>query len=168
MFRVTASKRILSQGSGIVSRAFASAVADATGAPSVMDSIVHLNFVDPSGARREVPGFVGKSIYETCEMNGIELGPASVGGAVEAVRSDTWTEPLYGEGPTTGYDHILLVGKGAETAAPITYKEVAAMQDYWDSDEIFPESRLATQVVLTKEMNGMTVYVPDRLVDDIP
>lgn len=101
-------------------------------------------------------------------MNGIDLGPASVGGAVEAVRSDTWTEPLYGEGPTTGYDHVLLVGNGADTVAPMTYKEKAAMGDYWDDDEIFPESRLATQIIVTKEMDGMTVYVPDRLVDDIP
>lgn len=101
-------------------------------------------------------------------MNEIDLGPASVGGAVEAVRSDTWTEPLYGEGPTTGYDHVLLVGKGSETATPITHKEVSALEDYWDSDEIFPESRLATQVTVTKAMDGMTVYVPDRLVDDNP
>jgi hypothetical protein len=101
-------------------------------------------------------------------MHGIDLGPASVGGAVEAIRSDTWTEPLYGEGPSTGYDHVLLVGNGVDTAAPITHKEVAALGDYWDDDEIFPESRLATQVIITKQMDGMTVYVPDRIVDDIP
>jgi hypothetical protein len=110
----------------------------------------------------------GKSIYENCELNGVELGPASEGGLVEAERSDTWTEPLYGEGPTTGFDHILIVGNGADTARPKTYKEVSALGDYWDEDEIFPESRLATQVFVTKEMDGMTVYVPDRLVDDIP
>ncbi len=101
-------------------------------------------------------------------MNDIDLGPASVGGPEEAVRSDTWTEPLYGEGPTTGFDHVLLVGNGAETAKPMTSGEKAALGDYWDEDEIFPESRLATQVIVTKEMDGMTVYVPDRIIDDIP
>jgi len=101
-------------------------------------------------------------------MHGIDLGPASVGGAVEAIRSDTWTEPLYGEGPSTGYDHVLIVGNGVETATPMNHKEAAALGDYWDDDEIFPESRLATQVLITKEMDGMTVYVPDRIVDDIP
>lgn len=163
------SKRILCQN-GNISRAFSSAVteASAAGPPSVMDSIVKLNVVDPSGARRTIPAFIGKSIYENCELNGVELGPASEGGLVEAERSDTWTEPLYGEGPTTGFDHILIVGNGADTARPKTYKEVAALGDYWDEDEIFPESRLATQVFVTKEMDGMTVYVPDRLVDDIP
>ena len=101
-------------------------------------------------------------------MNNIDLGPSSVGGAVEEVRSDTWTEPLYGEGPTTAYDHILIVGKGAETAKPKTWVEESILAQYWDEDEIFPESRLASQVLVTKEMEGMTVYVPDRIVDDIP
>lgn len=112
--------------------------------------------------------FAGKTLYETAEMNDIELGPASVGGSVEEVRSDTWTEPLYGEGPGTGYDHVLLVGKGVETAKQRTWVEDHLLSQYWDEDEIFPESRLATQVPVTKAMDGMTVYVPDRIVDDIP
>ena len=40
-------------------------------------------------------------------------------------------------------------------------------QDYWDDDEIFPKSQLATQVHIMKEMDGMSVYVPDHLVDDM-
>jgi len=142
-------------------------VVDNSGPPSVMDAIVNLNFVDPEGARRQVPGFIGKSVYETCEMHGIDLGPASIGAPVEEVRSSTWTEPLYGEGPTSGFDHILITGNGSDTAKPITWMEERCLQDYWDDDEIFPESRLATQVTITKEMDGMTVYVPDRLVDDM-
>jgi hypothetical protein len=136
--------------------------------PSVHDVMIKLTFVDPSGARRQVPGLIGKSIYEISEMHGIDLGPCSLGGKVQAVRSDTWIEPLYGEGPTTGYDHVLLVGNGVETADPITNVEKKMLNQYWDEDEIFPESRLASQVILTKAMDGMTVYVPDRLVDDIP
>ena len=101
-------------------------------------------------------------------MHGIDLGPASVGGSVEEVRSSTWTEPLYGEGPTTGYDHVLLTGNGAETAKPKTHVEENMLTHYWDDDEIFPESRLATQVLLTPQMDGMIVYVPDRIVDDNP
>eukprot|EP00555_Chaetoceros_dichaeta_P002020 CAMPEP_0198249752 /NCGR_PEP_ID=MMETSP1447-20131203/1164_1 /TAXON_ID=420782 /ORGANISM="Chaetoceros dichaeta, Strain CCMP1751" /LENGTH=186 /DNA_ID=CAMNT_0043934447 /DNA_START=93 /DNA_END=653 /DNA_ORIENTATION=+ len=140
---------------------------DSHGPPSVMESIVKLNFIDPSGARRQVPGFIGKTIYDTCEMHGIDLGPASCGATLEEVRSDTWTEPLYGEGPTSGFDHVLITGNGVETAKPITWMEERSLGDYWDDDEIFPESRLATQVFLTEEMDGMTVYVPDRLVDDM-
>ena len=42
------------------------------------------------------------------------------------------------------------------------------LDDYWDFDEIFDGSRLASAVVLTKEMDGMTVFIPDRIVDDNP
>jgi hypothetical protein len=42
------------------------------------------------------------------------------------------------------------------------------LEDHWDWDEIFEGSRLASAVTLTKEMNGMTVFVPDRIVDDCP
>uniref|UniRef100_A0A7R9Z849 Uncharacterized protein n=1 Tax=Pseudictyota dubia TaxID=2749911 RepID=A0A7R9Z849_9STRA len=136
--------------------------------PSVHDVMINLTFVDPSGARRKVPGIIGKTLYDISEMHGIELGPASVGGAADAIRSDTWTEPLFGEGPCTGFDHVLLVGPGVETAKPRDHIEMRMLNHYWDDDEIFPESRLATQITLTKKMDGMTVYVPDRICDDIP
>ena len=110
----------------------------------------------------------GKTLYDTATIHGIDLGPASVGHPPEAVRSTTWTEPLYGEGPTSGFDHVLLVGKGSDAVPPMTFAEERALGDYWDPDEIFPESRLATQITVKKEMDGMVVYVPDRLCDDIP
>lgn len=59
-----ASKRIFSQNK-IATRALSSAVAESSataGPPSVFDSIVKLNFVDPSGARRTIPAYVGKYI----------------------------------------------------------------------------------------------------------
>jgi len=101
-------------------------------------------------------------------MHGIDIGPASVGGAVEKVHSDTWTEPLYGEGACSGFDHVLLTGNGVETAAPKTHVEQRMLNDYWDEDELYPESRLACMITLTKEMDGMSVYVPPRIVDDNP
>jgi len=77
-------------------------------------------------------------------------------------------EPLFGEGPTSGYDHVLLNGNGAESAPQRNQTELRMLGDYWDPDEIRPESRLASMVPLTKEMDGMNVFVPDRIVDDIP
>jgi hypothetical protein len=110
----------------------------------------------------------GKSLHEICEMHGIDIGPASMAGVYEKVRSDTWTEPLYGEGPTSGFDHVLITGPGVDTAPPKNITEERMLNQYWEEDELFPESRLASVITLTKEMNGMTVYVPDRIVDDIP
>jgi hypothetical protein len=107
-------------------------------------------------------------LWKVAESHQIDLGPASVGGPVEAKRSDEWTEPLFGEGPTTGFDHVLLSGNGVDTCPPRTETEMEAIQDYWDDDEIYPESRLACVIPITKAMDGMIVFVPDRIIDDIP
>ena len=50
----------------------------------------------------------------------------------------------------------------------MNWVEERLLNEYWEEDELFPESRLASQVTLTKAMDGMVVYVPDRLVDDCP
>ena len=101
-------------------------------------------------------------------MHKIEIGPASCGGMPEVARTEDWTEPTFGEGITSGYDHVVLVGNGVDTAARMTPIEQQMLSDHWDFDEIFEGSRLASVVKLTKEMDGMTVYVPDRIVDNIP
>lgn len=171
MLRLTASSRTATKAFQNIQRRLATNAPAAiypTDMPSVADITVKLTFIDPTGARRIVPGYVGKNLHETCIMHGIDIGPSSVGGAVEAVRSDTWTEPLYGEGTTTGYDHVLISGNGADTAKHMDWVEEKMLKEYWDEDEVFPESRLASQIVLKKEMDGMVVYVPDRLVDDCP
>ncbi|KAL7546980.1 hypothetical protein ACHAWF_010300 [Thalassiosira exigua] len=157
-------------------RTFAAAAAspavstNADGPPSVFDKIIHVTIIDPSGARRVIPALVGRTLYEACEMNGVDLGPASPGRPQQKIRSDTWTEPLYGEGATSGFDHVLLQGEneGVKEAEPMHEAERKCLDMYWDPDEIFPESRLACMVEVNKKMDGMAVYVPDRICDDIP
>jgi hypothetical protein len=112
--------------------------------------------------------FLGKSLYQVCEMHRIDLGPASMGAAPEVARTESWTEPTFGEGITSGYDHVVLVGKGSDSGVRKTPIEEQMLQDHWDFDEIYDKSRLASTVILTPEMDGMTVYVPDRIIDDIP
>lgn len=110
----------------------------------------------------------GKTLYEVCQIQGIDLGPASIAAPPEIKRSDTWYEPTFGEGVSSGYDHVVLVGQGSDTAERMTPVEQQMLEDHWDWDEIFAGSRLSCAVTLTKEMDGMTVYIPDRIVDDIP
>eukprot|EP00586_Coscinodiscus_wailesii_P002561 CAMPEP_0172483634 /NCGR_PEP_ID=MMETSP1066-20121228/10675_1 /TAXON_ID=671091 /ORGANISM="Coscinodiscus wailesii, Strain CCMP2513" /LENGTH=182 /DNA_ID=CAMNT_0013247599 /DNA_START=88 /DNA_END=636 /DNA_ORIENTATION=- len=136
--------------------------------PSIYDVLVKLTFIDPSGARRIVPARIGETVYQTATHHQIDLGPSMVGAPVEAVRSDTWTEPLYGEGATSGYDMVVLGGNGVDTTLPMDASEKKQLRDYWDADDLYPESRLASQIVVNKEMDGMVVYVPDRLIDDCP
>jgi hypothetical protein len=44
----------------------------------------------------------------------------TVGGPPMVVHSERWTEPVFGEGPTSGYDHVVLTGPGVTTAGPIS------------------------------------------------
>lgn len=154
-----------------MSAAAAPAVASTTdGPPSVFDKIVKITIIDPSGARRTIPAMVGQTLYAACDANGVDLGPASVGGPEKKTRSSTWEEPLYGEGPTSGFDHVLLQAghDGLADVEAISPIEVKSLEDYWDEDELFPESRLASMVEINNKMDGLVVYVPDRIVDDIP
>ena len=153
---------------GSVADSFSVAAPADGSAPSVYDAIVKINFLDDEGNRRVVPGIIGKTLWETAIMHGIDIGPSSCGGPVEAVRSSTWTEPLYGEGTTTGYDHVVLGGNGVEKAKPMDKSERRQLSEYWDEDELYPESRLASQIVLVKEMDGMNVFLPPRICDDNP
>ena len=105
---------------------------------------------------------------EICDLHNIDLGPSNVAAPPEIQRTDSWIEPTFGEGVTSGFDHVVLVGNGKDTAARKTPIEEQMLEDYWEWDEIYEGSRLASAVVLTKEMNGMTVYVPDRITDDCP
>lgn len=54
--------------------------------PSVFDSVVKLTIIDPSGARRVIPAYVGSTLYDACDANGVDLGPASYGDPGERER----------------------------------------------------------------------------------
>lgn len=110
--------------------------------------------------------YTGMSLLEACTKHDIDLGPHSIGGPMQARRSDTWVEPLFGEWVTSGFDHVVLSGPGKDSGPSKTTQEQDMIDQYWDFDEIYDDSRLACCVQLTKEMNGMIVFVPDRLVDD--
>jgi hypothetical protein len=100
-------------------------------------------------------------------MHQIDLGPASVGAPVEARRSERFVEPLFGEGPTSGFDMVVLAGNGVDKIPEMSFQEKRIMSHYWEDYELYPESRLASVIPVTKEMDGLLVFVPDRIVDDI-
>jgi hypothetical protein len=61
-----ATKRLLAPQAHrlLVTRAMSAAPATSD-APSVFDNLINLTIVDPSGARRKIPGLVGKSDFGT-------------------------------------------------------------------------------------------------------
>lgn len=139
-----------------------------TAAATVADITVNLTFVDYEGNRTSVPGRIGQTVYDIAEMHGIELGPSSVGGIKDRVNSDTWIENLYGEGACSGYDHVMILGKGADAANMKCASESEMLNEYWDPEDIAENSRLASMVTVNAEMDGMTVFVPDALPWEAP
>ena len=50
--------------------------------------------------------------------------------------------------------------------APRVRQEVRLLQRVWDDDEIKASSRLSCMITLTKELDNLLVYLPDRVPDD--
>ena len=142
--------------------------AKAAPAPQVSDVTVHITFVDHEGSRAVVPGRVGMTVSEVAELHGIDIGPTAVAGVVERVNSDVWTEDLFGNGPMFGYDHVLIPREWRDKMPPASSSEMELIGDHWDAEDISDSSRLASQVSITADLNGMTVFVPDRIPADIP
>lgn len=89
-------------------RSLSSSPAVVAPAPQVSDVTVHITFIDHEGSRAVVPGRVGMTVSEVADphRDGIDIGPTAVAGVVERVNTDAWTEGLFGEGASLGYDHV--------------------------------------------------------------
>jgi len=127
---------------------------------------VKIVFIDHEGSRAVVPGRVGMSVAEVAELHGIDIGPTSVGGVREKVHSERWTEPLYGEGCVLGYDHVQIPPAWRATLADKTPWEQEMLETYWDSEDLNDASRLASQLTLSKQHDGIQVYIPDGIPTD--
>ena len=70
-----ASKRLLSkQLQNAAARSFLSTAPATTTAPSVFDKIINITIVDPSGARRKIPGLIGEiDIIWICQKSDMLL-----------------------------------------------------------------------------------------------
>ena len=142
---------------------FSSTPAKAAAAPQVSDVTVHITFVDHEGSRAVVPGRVGMTVSEVAELHGIDIGPTAVAGVVERVNSDVWTEDLFGEGASLGYDHVKVPPAWAAKLPPRGAWELELLRNYWDDDDITSVSRLGSQLPLTKELDGIQIYIPDGI-----
>uniref|UniRef100_A0A7S1BA06 Uncharacterized protein n=1 Tax=Corethron hystrix TaxID=216773 RepID=A0A7S1BA06_9STRA len=143
--------------------------------PSIADRIINITFVDHTGARATVPARwgSGRTLYDAASDAGVDLGPQpSVGLPTHIQRSDTWREPVFGEGPGSGIDHVLLPGKWFHLVeaegCPRTEVELDCLQAYWDDEDITESSRLSSQIILNGSMDGMNVFVPDGVTYDCP
>lgn len=124
--------------------------------------------IHSQGYRATVPGRVGQTVHDVAIMHGIDIGAQIVGAPMYKIHNDRWTEDLYGEGPQLGHDHVMIPKEWADKMPPRYDQEVRALNENWDEDEINDRSRLACMIHLTKELDGLVVYMPDRVPDDCP
>jgi len=130
---------------------------------------VNLTFIDHTGVRVTVAGRRGMTLYDIASAHQIDLGPLSIAGDVMRYNSSEWHEDVYGEGVGTAFDHVMLNNDWSDLVKPKDEIERMLLDAYWDEEDISEEnSRLASQIVVTKEMEGLSVYVPDGLPDDCP
>jgi len=146
----------------------------ATGAPRalpyVADRVVRFTLVDYKGEARSYAGLSGQRLSEAAAMYpDSPLADDSRGGGLPAqrVNSATWTEDVFGEGPISSLAHVVFRQDWyAKLPAPMPH-EAALLGDLDPADRT-PYSRLATEIVLSKDLDGVVIYVPDTVpVDDL-
>ncbi len=129
---------------------------------TVADNIVNLQFVDSEGNRARLPGLVGQTLLEVAQLHKVDLvGPCGGGGSpTEIRRTKDWTETTFGEGPDCFVCHVQIPKQYHHLLPELNAGYQQGLQKVWE-EEVNNTSRLACQITLTKEMEGMIVYVPD-------
>ncbi|EWM29895.1 2fe-2s iron-sulfur cluster binding domain protein [Nannochloropsis gaditana] len=139
---------------------------------SVKDVTVNVTFINHEGLRITVPGRVGQSLLDVAQMHDIELeSGCGGGGAVQQKKhSERWTEDLFGRGPCCHFCHVKIPSPWINTIhdkQPATEKEHELLEEHWQ-EEATDNSRLGCQVMLTKNLDGMQVFIPDGPPADCP
>lgn len=135
----------------IISRSSASL--SSSPSAKVADRIVKLSAIDPDGIKREVVGLSGQTLLKALANHGL-IDPAShrleeidaCSAECEVHIAQEWLEKL----PPPTYDEQYVLKRNSRTRV------------------LNKHSRLGCQVVLTPELQGMVVAVPEPRPWDIP
>eukprot|EP00750_Incisomonas_marina_P017640 INCI2301.1.p1 GENE.INCI2301.1~~INCI2301.1.p1 ORF type:complete len:169 (-),score=26.59 INCI2301.1:836-1342(-) len=140
-----------------------------TAQPTVADVTVYVNFVDSDGNRSRVPGRIGQTLHEVAQMHKIDMdGHDTANNHYAFKRTDAWTEDVFGEGPSNAQDHVYLDSQWlAKVPAPMPEEQVV-LEDHVYHDDLTPNSRLGSQIYLTKDINDIVVHLVDVPPSDIP
>ena len=100
-----------------------------------------------------VPGLVGWTLLEAAQHHGL---------LTHCVKADNpWDYSTFGEGPAAAEDHVVVSRDYFDKISdPMGYQEKNVLASEVPED-LTPTSRLATCITLTKELDGITVIVPD-------
>ncbi|RLN76468.1 hypothetical protein BBJ28_00007347 [Nothophytophthora sp. Chile5] len=125
---------------------------------------VNVVLVDYEGHRHVVQGRAGQTLRQACEMNGVPYvkdDSLGGGGQFDAVRSDFYTESLFGEGATSPQSHVVVSNEWISKLPTANSKERHIIDTYVPAEDRSVNSRLGTEIVLQKELDGLVVAVPE-------
>jgi hypothetical protein len=136
--------------------------------PYVKDTVVKFTLVDYAGKSQPCAGREGQTLMEAAKFYGNNtLEDDSNGGGlpVNRIRTDRWVEDQFGEGPVSNIPHVVLTRDVWNKLPPPGEREISVLKTLSD---VTPHSRLATEIVLSKVLDGATIHVPDTVpVDDL-
>ena len=135
---------------------------------TVSAQTIHITFVDLEGNRARVPALVGQTLLQVAQRHKVDLEGACDGGGspIEVKRTENWTEPTFGEGPTCFYCHVQIPKSFHHLLPDQTSEEVSGLKDVWEG-EAGSTSRLACMITLDKKHDNLVVFVPDAPPTDV-
>uniref|UniRef100_A0A7S0L5W8 Uncharacterized protein n=1 Tax=Coccolithus braarudii TaxID=221442 RepID=A0A7S0L5W8_9EUKA len=120
---------------------------------TVAEQMVNCTFVLVKQKKRvTVAGMVGWSLLETAQHHNLPVHGAAA--------ENGWNYTTFGEGPGSVEDHVVVAKDFADVVGPPTFEEEDLLT-MLDPENYQPTSRLAACIKLTKDMEGITVLVPD-------
>jgi hypothetical protein len=126
---------------------------------------VNVTFVNYAGVRTSLPGRVGDSLFDIARRYKYEFVDGACGGGGsprEVLHAEGgWFEPKYGEGAQCHFCHVIIPKSHYPLVPAKRPDELAQLRSYPFPEDMTETSRLACQVKVTKEMDGMVVYCPD-------
>ena len=132
---------------------------------------VKVTFVDYLGQRHTKHGHVGQTLVDVCRMYDMDLLECDTvhggGHRYEIVHNDVWTEDVFGESAVSNLSHVVVSNEWLAKLPPASPAEVRCINEL-DDDVKTSNSRLGSEIVLTKDLDGIVVNVPDPPPSDIP
>ena len=126
---------------------------------------VNVTFVNYAGERTRLPGRVGDSLFDVAKRHKYAHVDGACGGGGsprDLLHKDGgWYEPKYGEGAACYFCHVIIPKSHYAALPPKRPDELSQLRKYPFPEDMTDTSRLACQVRLSKDMDGMVVYVPD-------
>ena len=141
----------------------------------VKDYFITIHMHDYQLKKHTMKGLIGQTLTQVSTVNGFQdiLTDAAKGGGeapVQIVHSETSVEDVYGCGCTSELPHVV-VGKDWFSKIPPPLwdeEEMLERLDTFDPGSRRPTSRIGSEIVLTKELDGLEFFVPDLVELDIP